>query len=819
MIRNYITVALRNLLKQRFYALINIFGLATGIASCLVIVLFIAFELSYDRYHEKAARIYRVNGEIKFGPNHYRLAVAAAPFGEAMAEDFPEVENYVRFRNRGSFLVKAKETDTNIKEDRVIYVDSTFFSVFTAPVIEGDPNTALNDNNSIAISQSIAAKYFPGSSAVGQTMILDNNQLCKVTAVFRDMPDNGHFKFNILISMTGLEEAKSANFVSNNFNTYLLLRPGTSYEAVNTKMPAFIEKHFGPQLLSILGDDFTLENFNASGNILNYWLMPVTDVHLHSDRTAELAPNGDIAYVYLFGAVALFILAIACINFMNLSTARSANRAKEVGVRKVMGSMRTHLVRQFLTESILVCGVAFGIAVAMAYLALPMFNDLSQKTLSIPFDQPVFYLSLLAGALAVEFLSGVYPSLFLSAFKPVDVLKGKVASGMKSGIIRSSLVVFQFTISIVLVIGTLTVQKQLSYIQNKKIGFEKDQVLIIKDAYALGNRVNSFMEEARRINYVSSATLSGFLPVTGSFRSDNTYWPEGKQPTQENMVGMQSWRVDTEYLTTFGMKIAVGRFFSKDFPSDSTAMVINQSAAQKFNLGEDPLGKRISTFFGTNPDGTPDPNSLATFEVIGVVEDFHFESMKQNITPLAFFLQRSSGNIALRFEAKDTRSVIADIERTWKSIAPDQPFQYSFLDEDFGYMYSGEQRVGQIFMIFAVLAIIIACLGLFALTSFTAEQRTKEIGIRKVLGASVGSIVVLLSREFGKLILIAIALATPLAWYGVQKWLESYTYKVEIGLAVYAVAGIMCLVIAWLTMSFQSIRAASSNPVKALRSE
>ncbi|MEJ1236825.1 ABC transporter permease [Chryseolinea sp. T2] len=819
MFRNYLTIALRNLLKQRFYTFINIFGLAIGIASCLVIVLFVAYELGYDKYHDKASRIYRVNGEIKFGVNHYRLAVASAPFGEALATDFPEIETYVRFRDQGSFLVKAKETDTNIKEDDVVYADSTYFKVFSTPIIEGDPNTALNNHNSVAISQSIARKYFPSGNPIGQTLILDNKELCKVTAVYRDMPDNGHFKFDILISMTGWAESRETNFLSNNFNTYVLLRPGSSADGLQAKFPQFVAKHFGPQLVSVLGSDFTLEKFKASGNILEYTLMPLTDIHLHSDRTAELAPNGDITYVYLFTAVALFILIIACINFMNLSTARSANRAKEVGVRKVMGSMRAHLVRQFLTESILVCIGGFSIAVALAYLALPLFNDLSQKSLSIPFDRPIFYILLFAGALVVGFLSGIYPSMFLSAFKPVDVLKGKMAAGMKSGLIRSSLVVFQFTISILLVIATLTVQRQLNYIQEKKIGFQKDQVIIIKDAYALGDRIKSFMDEGRKLNYITSATLSGFLPVTGSNRSDNTYWPEGKQPTQENLVGMQTWRVDHDYLKTFGMTVLQGRFFSEEFPSDSGAIVINQSAAQKFDLGSDPLGKRIATFGETNHDGTPDPNSLKTFEVIGVVEDFHFESLKQNITPLAFFLQRSTGLIAFRFDAKDTKQVISDLEHVWKNIASDQPFQYSFLDEDFGHMYSGEQRLGRTFVIFAALAIVIACLGLFALTSFTAEQRTKEIGIRKVLGASVGSIVVLLSTEFGKLIIIAFVIAAPAAWFGVQKWLEGYTYKVEIGVSVYVLAGLVSLTIAWLTMSFQSIRAASASPAKALKSE
>ena len=818
MFRNYIIIAMRNLIKQRFYTLINVTGLATGIAACLVILLFVNNELSFDQHHEKVSRIYRVNGEIKFGGNHYKLAVSPAPLAEAMVQDYPEVESAVRFRSRGSYLVKKSETSDNIKENNVIWTDSTFFKIFSVPVLEGNATSALKDPNTIAISQTIANKFFPEGGALNQTLILDNRWPMKVTAVYQDMPETGHFIFDILISMSGLDEAKGSNFLSNNFNTYLLLKEGADAKSLEAKFPGLVMKYIGPQAAQILGGEFTMEKFQASGNKLEYTLMPLQNIHLHSDLTGEFRANGDITYVYLFAAIALFILVIACINFMNLSTARSANRAKEVGVRKVMGSLRSHLVRQFLMESVLLSLFSFILALGIAYLFIPVFNDLSLKHLSLPVTEPSFYIIVLLATLLVGLLAGLYPSFFLSAFKPVNVLKGHVALGMKSGLIRSSLVVFQFVISIFLVIGTITVQRQLDYIQNKKIGFEKDQVIIIQDAYALQEKIQAFKDEILKNSFIQSGTITGFLPVQ-SWRSDNTHWPEGSQPTQENMVGIQTWQVDHDYIKTMGMHIKLGRFYSPEFPSDSSAVVLNESAIRQFGFTEDPLGKKIATFTGNNPDGSPDQNSIRAYTIIGVVEDFHFESLKQNISPLGLYLEKSNGNVAFRFEAKNTQDVIQSIEKTWKAMAPGQPFQYSFLDEDFSRMYDNEQRLGKTFAVFAGLAIIIACLGLFALTAFTAEQRTKEIGIRKVLGASVGSIVFLLSKEFGKLIIIAFILASPLAWLAVDWWLKNYTYKVEIGILVYCLAGGIAFLIAWLTMGYQSIKAATSNPVQSLRSE
>jgi putative ABC transport system permease protein len=824
MIKNYLTIALRNLMKQGFYSFINIAGLGIGIAACLVIVLFVLDEISYDKYNVNLNRIYRVSNEIKFADNHSKMAVSPAPVGQALVQDYPEVESSVRFRNYGSYLVRPANAVDNIKEQRVIWTDSTFFKIFSIKVLEGNGATALKDPASAAISRKMAEKYFPGASALGQGLLLDNKYNVKVTAVFEDMPLASHFHFDILLAMVGdapvAKEAQSPNFLSNNFNTYILLKPGADAKSLEAKLPAFVDKYVGPQAAGALGGDFTMEKFRASGNKWELTLMPLADIHLFSDLRVELEPNGSITYVYLFLVIALFILTIACINFMNLSTARSSNRAREVGVRKVMGSQRSHLVAQFLNESILTTGFAFIIAIGIATLSLPFFNNLSSKQLSLPFSDPNFYFILAAGVLVVGSIAGVYPAFFLSAFRPVDVLKGNLSLGMKSGLVRSGLVVFQFVISIFLIIGAITVNRQLNYIQNKKLGFEKDQVIVIQDAYALRPKVQTFKDEALKISSIESGSISGYLPVEGiGWRNDTAFWKEGTQPTSDNLVSLQKWDVDYDYIRTLGMNVRAGRGFSNEFPSDSSAVVLNEAAVQHFALGSDPIGKKISSFNGDRPDGSPDPNSIKSWTVIGVVENFHFSSLKQSITSLGLMLGKSDGSVSFRFSANHSQETIKALEKVWKELAPGQPFQYSFLDQDFAKMYTAEEKLGEIFAFFAGLAILIASLGLFALTAFTAEQRTKEIGIRKVLGASVGSIVILLSKEFGKLIIIAFALAAPLAWYAVDWWLKNYTYKVEIGVLVYAMAGIFSFIIAWITMGYQSVRAASTDPVKSLRSE
>jgi len=822
MFKNYIIIAWRNLRKHSFYSLINIVGLAIGVAATLVITLFVIDELNYDTYNGNADRIYRVEADVKFGGNRFQMTYRSAPEASTLMHDYPEVESAVRFRSAGSYLVRAADAKDNLKEKYVVWADSTFFNIFSVKVLEGDPRTALKQPSSIAISKTIAKKYFPGKSALGQSLILDNNYNAKITAVYDDIPAASHFHFDIIFSMLGswpiAKEAASTSYMSENFNTYILLREGADAKVLERKFPRYLEKYMGPEIAQLLGGDFTLDKFRAAGNVYDMSLRPLKDIHLHANIRGEFEPNGDITYVYLFAVVALFILTIACINFMNLSTARSSNRAKEVGVRKVMGSIRSHLIRQFLTESILITFFSFILSLGLAYFFLPAFNILSSKQLVLPLTDPSFYAIFVGGSILIGVIAGLYPSFFLSAFKPVNVLKGHVALGMKSGFIRSSLVVFQFVVSVFLIIGTISIYSQLNYIQTKKLGFEKDQVIIIHDAYALRpNNVIPFKNEVSKLSFIENGTVSGFVPIESdwSWRSNSSCWREGQEATPENMVAFQQWRVDHDYVKTLRLNVDKGRDFSIEFPSDSAAVILNQTAVTRLGL-KDPIGARIVTF-GDN--GQLSKDNRETWTIIGVVDDFHFSSMREGISALGLFLGPSDGSVCFRFKPEKTTEVIRSIEQVWKQMAAGQPFQYSFLDEDFESMYQSEEKLGNIFGIFSCLAIIIACLGLFALTAFTAEQRSKEIGIRKVLGASVHSVVLMLSKDFSRLVLIAFVLSSPLAWFSVNWWLQGYTYKTEVSVFVYLLAGALAFAIAVLTMGYHAFRAANVDPVKSLKTE
>lgn len=817
MIKNYLTIAFRNLKKHSFYSLINIFGLSVGVAICIIITLFVVNELSYDKNFKDADRIYRVHSDIIFGGNHWNMVLAPAPMAEAMPEDFPEVEAAVHFRQRGSYLVKKE--DENIKENNVIWSGKDFFKVFGVPLLEGNIEGVLAEPNTMAISQSAAEKYFPGESAIGQSLILDNEDDFRITGVYEDIPVNSHFHFDFLLSAEGLEEAKGTSWLSNNFQTYFKLREGSDPAGLNAKLASVIKTHIEPELGQIFGEGATMETLTENGGKVDFDIQPLLDIHLNSDYVGEFEPNFNITYVYLFVAIALFILVIACINFMNLSTARSSNRAKEVGIRKVMGSFRSHLIRQFLMESILVSVISFVIAVPVVAFLLPLFNELAGRSLVLPISQLSFYGILILGALGTGILAGTYPSFFLSGFKPISILKGKVSMGMKSGIIRSSLVVFQFAISIVLIIATIGVFNQLNYIQNKKIGFNKEQIITVDDVYALGDQAETFKREVLANSMMQSGTITGFLPVAGTWRSDTPWWVEGRDPQQtENLVSLQNWQVDYDYIETMGMEIAEGRDFSFDFPSDSSAVILNETAAEKFNFEGDPIGQKIYSFGADN--NNIDVNNLRGKTVVGIVKNFHFESLKENIGSVMIFLsERPRGIASFKFNSTNTDEVVSFIETKWKEMAPGQPFTYSFLDDRFGNMYASETRLGKVFGIFAGFAILIACLGLFALTAFTAEQRTKEIGIRKVLGSSIGSIIVLLSKEFAKLVLIAFLIAAPIAWWAMKKWLEVYQFKQNLGWEVFLGAGLFAILIALLTTSYQSIKAATANPVNSLKSD
>jgi len=807
MFKNYLKVGIRNLWKNKSFSAINIIGLAIGLATCLLIVLFVQDELGYDRYNKNADRIYRVDGNIRFGGTDFITAVTPDPMGPTLVKDYPQVETQVRFRDYGGFLVK--KGNENIQQNRVIYADPTLFDVFTLPMLEGDAKTALTNPFSMVITKSTAQKYFNRTDVIGQSLIVNDTGHYKITGVIEDMPSQSHFHYDFFASLAESNESKKNNWLSNNFNTYILLKPGVNPNTVESKFREVITRYVYPQAEQLLNTKS--EDIEKSGNYVKYSLMSLTQIHLHSNKVGELSPNSDISYVYIFSVIAFFILLIACVNFMNLSTARSSNRAREVGVRKVVGSLRTHLISQFLTESTLISFFGLLLAVLLVLLFLPYFNYLSGKEISLSVLSFSWVLpSLFVLMLFVGLLAGSYPAFFLSRFQPIEVLKGKFSSGFRNSWFRSSLVVFQFAISIILIIGTAVVYNQLSYIQNKNLGYSRSQVLVIQNCYPLGTQAKAFKDEVEKIPGVQGATMSGYLP-TGPYRSDSPLF-EDATLDQHKAVSMQNWLVDEDYIPTLGMQIIKGRNFSRDFAIDSNAIIINESAAKLLSF-KDPLNQTLYYVKSL------ETKELAQYHIIGVIKDFNFNSLKQEVTPLALFNIEERGSIALRVNTNNIPQLISQIENKWKAMAAGQPFAYSFMDDDFNAAYRSEQRVGKISISFAILAILIACLGLFGLVAYAAEQRTKEIGIRKVLGATVSNIIGMLSKDFLKLVLIASVIAFPIAWLGMNRWLQDFAYRISIGWWIFLVAGLAALAIALMTMSFQAIKAAIANPVKSLRTE
>lgn len=807
MIKNYFKVAMRSLLKNKFYSLLNITGLAIGIASCLMILLFVADELSYDTYYDNSENTYRLTMAGALNGSAFDLAVVGPSVGKALLDDYPEVIDFGRFRQRGSPFIRFGE---NIfKEEKFVWADHSIIDIFGINLVQGDPETALTAPRSLVMSETAAKKYFGNADPVGRIVEFGTARDYKVTGVYKDIPDNTHFDFDVLGSMETLDEAKQPIWLSMNFQTYVVLTPGADLEKMAAQFPAMLKKYIGPEVKQFMNMEW--DQMEENGTNLAFGMQPVADIHLHSDLQAELDVNSDIDYVYIFSAVAFCILLIACINFMNLSTARSAHRAKEVGVRKVLGSLKAQLIYQFLAESILVSFISFVLAIGLAYILTPLFNDLADKTLSIPFTNPVFIGVFFGGVVIVGLLAGSYPAFFLSAFQPVKVLKGSLSSGMKSGALRSVLVVVQFCTSIFLVIGTLVILNQLDFIQNKNLGFEKDQVIIVNDAFLAAGNVNALKTAIETFPEVKSASLSGFLP-TPSNNNMNVFL-KGIVPTQENQYLMSSWVVDYEYLETLGMEISAGRNFSRDFPSDSLGVILNEAAVKEMGYEpEEALGTTIGNF--VNLEG-----GIQGLKVVGVVKDFHYQSLRNKIAPLIMQLGNSSGLLNIKVNTDNYPALIDKLEDQWASLAPNQPFETSFLDVRFGRMYEAEQRLGKIFGVFATLTIIIACLGLFGLAAYTAENRIKEVGIRKVLGANVGQLVYLLSKDIGKLVVIAFIIGAPLAWYAMNTWLQGFEYRTSIGWTIFALTAGGSLMIALFTMSYQSVKAATGNPVKSLRSE
>ncbi|HKB43969.1 MAG TPA: ABC transporter permease [Chitinophagaceae bacterium] len=820
MIKNYLKVAWRNLLKRKTYTLINILGLATGMAVCLLIVLFVQSELHYDQQHKNGKNVYRLVLDRIYPGRATSYAFIPQSIGAAVKAEFPEVQESVRLFNftgdNGNFFLRIG--DKVFEEKRVFAVDSNFFRVFSAKMLKGDATTALMKPNSVIINETTAKKYFGSvDAAFNKTFEVDGNNngnnVFQITAVCADWPENSHFLFDLLISTTGFEFTRQLNYVNFAAHTYLLLNPGASAKNLEAKLPIIIKKYVAGDIEKRFGE--SIEQFQKEGNGYHYFLQPLQKIHLISEMEGELRPNGSLKAVYIFSIVAIFILGLACINFINLSTARSMERAREVGIRKTFGSERKALIGQFLLESVVVSFISVLVAFGLIALLLPLFNQLSGKSLTVVyFLQPVNILLILAFAIFIGLMAGLYPAFVLSSFKPILVLKGRFKSQKYGLVLRNGLVVFQFAISVILIVSTIMVNRQMNYMMGEKIGFRKDHVIMVERTDLLDKQSKAFKTELAKIAGVESVSGTSAMPGQQNFFGIS-YQEVG---SKEQVTGRGIF-ADQSYNKVLGLELKEGRFFSKDFSTDTLALVLNEKAVKELGL-KNPIGARL-----TSPDGflnAPD-GSTYIYTVIGVVKDFHFQSLHEQIAPLFFNSSEKFGDVsnttALRIKAANFKGAVAAVEDTWKKFVKDRPFHYGFLDQTLARQYHSEQTTQKIFTIFSSLAIFIACIGLLGLAAYTTQQRTREISVRKVLGASVSNIVAMLSKDFLKLVLISAVIAFPIAWWGMHKWLQNFAYKINIGWWVFAIAALAATMVALFTISFQAIRAAIANPVKSLRTE
>jgi len=807
MLRNFFLITIRHLRRNRWSTTINIAGLALGIAACLVILLYVSDELSYDRYNEKADRIFRVTFRGVMQGGEINEADAMPPVARALKNDFPEIQQVTRIRQMGTpRLVSGTKI---LREDRFAFVDTNFFQVFTLPLIRGDARTALSQPNSVVITRAVAKKFFGNEDPIGKVLVSkeDNLKPMIVTGEIEEVPANSHFHFGIFASMTGLPEANSPSWMTSNFHTYVVLPKGYDYRKLEARLPAEIDKYIGPQLKQGLG--ITLGDFRKKGGSIGLLLQPLTAIHLHSNLTGELEANGDVSYVYIFSAVAIFMLLIACINFMNLSTAAATKRAREVGVRKVLGSLRGQLVLRFLGESLLLTAIAFVLAIGLVYWALPFFNGIAGRNLSLHWGANLRLTAMLIGMVFLTgLLAGSYPAFFLSSFKPIAVLKGRLTSGGRSMTLRSALVVFQFFISIGLIVGTAIVYDQLSYIRHKRLGYDREQVIVVQEPYWLGKNLDAFRNRLREDPRVGGLTTSGYLPAGPSYSNNFMAYGDG---ASTQLLKSVRFEVDESYIPTLGMEMAKGRNFSRSFGTDSSAIILNQTAAAAYGWGDNALGHTI-----THSEG----NGVSrTYHVIGVVKDFNFQSLHELIKPLVMTLGGDASNVFVKARTADIPGLLASMQKEWSDDKAAMPFSYTFLDDRFNNTYRSEQNIGRVLGIFAGLTIFVACLGLFGLATFAAAERTREIGIRKVLGAGTRTIVTLLSKDFLRLVGLAFLIAAPAAWLGMNKWLRDFAYRITVPWWIFAITALLVTVITLLTIGFRALKAASANPVESLRSE
>ncbi|UCE40746.1 MAG: ABC transporter permease [Candidatus Aminicenantes bacterium] len=798
MLKNYLKIAFVNLKKHKAFSFINIFGLAIGMACCILIAAYVFHELSYDKFHEKAERIYRLRSELKISGDDLDIPKSSPPMADYLVKNYPEVIDAVRLRKIGRVPIRYRE---NLDyEDHIFFADNSVFNIFTFPLVKGDSRTALSTAHSCVITEDMAQKYFGSEDPTGRLLNLNDQFDFTVTGVMKNVPHNSHFIFNMLCSFeTYAQNFKRDmnNWLSINNYTYVLLEKGADYKKLELKLPAMIEKNVGTMLKYVKGE-----------MVLS--LQPLTNIHLYSELMQEISGNSNIVYVYIFSAIALFILAIACINFMNLSTARSANRAREVGMRKVLGADRGKIIRQFLSESILNSIISCVIALIVVDLTLPLFRSISGIDLRIDYTQNFWLIPGLVGlAVFVGLIAGSYPAFFLSGFQTTRVLKGEYKAGKAGNRFRSVLVIVQFTISIALIVSTIIVFNQLNYMKNRGLGFLKEQVVVIpiSDESTLST-LRPVKQELENHTGIVRAAASSHVP--GQTTYFNPFIPEGF--SLEQMQYMGELYIDHEFIPTMGIEIVAGRNFSEEFTTDiSESVIINETAAQKFSW-DDPVGKTIQEVSTSG--------RLSEYTVIGVVKDFHMESLRKKIAPLFIgYTTHNINSLSVRIKTENIPATLSFLESKMRMLDPFRPFEYAFLDDSFDAQYRAEERLSRVFSYFAILAVFIACLGLFGLASFTAEQRTKEIGIRKVLGASVSGIVLLLSKEFTKWVLIANAIAWPIAYFALRIWLQGFAYRTNLTFTAFIFSAVISLLVAVLTVNYQAIKSAVTNPVDSLRYE
>ena len=814
MLKNYFQIAVRNIKRDKVFSIINVAGLAVGVTCFITLSLFIIYEFSYDTYNEKADQIYRVYVHSNINNIESNNSKTAAPLGAELLRQFPEVVTYARIGYFGFHDLRYK--DNKFKEYNIYTADSTYFDIFTLPFLYGNPKTALVHPNSIVLTETSSKKYFGDENPVGKSLIVDDKDSYLITGVMKDFPDNSHFSCDILLSMSTYPITQSNYWLDLWYTTYIVLKKGTDPYEFDNKMKKIVVDEVGPQAEAILG--VSLKNFLAKGNSYDFRLQPLTSIHLYSQRGYGIdmntewgnANNSDIAYSYIFSAVAIFILLIAIINFMNLATARSEKRGKEVGIRKTLGSSKSKLIFQFITESIFMSFLAVMVSIALIEITLPFFGkfvgrELKLEFLNNPYTLPGFIIFILL----VGILAGSYPAFYLSSFQPSHILKPNSGKKGKKHLLRNALVIIQFSISITLIIGTLIIKNQLDYIQNKNLGFNKEHLITINNASNLRNNLEAFKNEVRKNPDIKAVTKSSVMFQSGIPGNGFLF----NKQTGSDVISFQYLDVDYDFLKTYQIELKSGRYFSKEFPSDTSAVLINEAGVKEC-MTTDPVGKTLKQI------GIKGKNK--TYRIIGVIKNFNYESLHQKIRPLILYLSsvRQPGSVlTIRVSSSNLRQAISSVEKTWKKFTNDEKFSYNFVDQNLARLYEAEQKTEQINTVFSSLALFIACLGLFGLAAFITEQRTKEIGIRKVVGASVIEIVITLSKEFIKWVILANIIAWPVAYYIMNNWLKNFAYRVNLDWGIFILAGVIALIIALATVSFQTIRAAKANPIDSLKYE